>query len=91
MHFQPSLPSTNCRCRTSLRDNAAETTDQFQSTPEPRNRGPVSSCLSSLGAGRRWVAGVNQRIEESWVGDVLALISLAAITYMFLIAGWVLS
>lgn len=55
---------------------AAGATDQFQSTPEPRNRGPVGSCLSSLGAGWRWVVRLNQRVEESWVGDVLALIGL---------------
>ncbi len=55
---------------------AAGTTEQFQSTPEPRSRGPVGSCLSSLGASWRWVVRVNQRVEESWLGDVLALISL---------------
>ncbi|WP_456391154.1 hypothetical protein [Profundibacter sp.] len=54
----------------------AGATDQYQSTPEPRSRGPVGSRLSSLGAGWRWVVRVNRRIEESWVGDVLALIGL---------------
>lgn len=65
--------------------------DQFQSTPEPRNRGPVSACFSSLGTGWRWVAQMSQRIEESWVGDLLALICLAATIYLFLVIGWVLS
>lgn len=70
---------------------AAGATDQLPSTPEPRNRGPVGSRSSSLGAGWRWVVRVNRRIEESWLGDLLALICLAAIIYVFLVSGWVLS
>lgn len=70
---------------------AAGTQDQFQSTPEPRNRGPVGSRLSSLGAGWRWVIQAHKRLEASWVGDVLALICIAIGVYVFLVAGWVLS
>lgn len=69
-----------------------ELNSQFsQSTPEPRTCGPVGSCLTSLGASWRWVVQVGQRIEVSWFGDLLALICLAATTYMFLLIGWVLS
>lgn len=71
--------------------SAAGAIDHIQSTPELRNRGPVSLCLSTLGTGWRWVAQMSPRIEESWVGDLLALICLAATIYLFLVIGWVLS
>ena len=60
-------------------------------TTEPRLRGVASPLLSMLRAGWRRVVALNRRIEDSGVGDVLALLSLAAAIYVFLVAGWVLS
>lgn len=60
-------------------------------TTEPRLRGVASPLLSMLRAGWRRGVALNRRIEDSWVGDVLALLSMAVAIYVFLVAGWVLS
>ena len=63
----------------------------YRSTPDPRLRGVAGPSFPDLRAGWRRVAGAARRIEDSWVGDVLALLSLAAAIYGFLLIGWVLS
>jgi hypothetical protein len=54
-------------------------------------RGVAGPSFPSLRAGWQRVVGFGRRIEDSWVGDLLALLSLAAAVYAFLVMGWVLS
>lgn len=62
-----------------------------RSTTEPRLRGVVGPSFSFLKAGWQRVAGVVRRIDDSLIGDLLALLSLVAAIYAFLVMGWVLS
>lgn len=45
-----------------------------------------------LPVARGWdrIKRLNARLEDSWLGDLLALICLAGCIYMFLVIGWVL-
>ncbi|WP_457650970.1 hypothetical protein [Profundibacter sp.] len=61
------------------------------STPDPRLRGVAGPPFPSLRAGWRRVVRACRKIEDSWIGDLLALLSLVAVVYAFLVMGWVLS
>ncbi|WP_457647399.1 hypothetical protein [Profundibacter sp.] len=54
-------------------------------------RGVVGPSFSFLKAGWQRLAGVVRRIDDSLIGDLLALLSLVAAIYAFLVMGWVLS
>ena len=50
-------------------------------------REPASPRVSSLRAGWRWLVRANRRIEDSWVGDLIGVVSLFGLLWIGLVAA----
>jgi hypothetical protein len=50
-------------------------------------REPASPRVSSLRAGWRWLVRANRRIEDSWVGDLIGVVSLFGLLWIGLVAS----